>query len=159
MYVEEDDPRRDLPSVEEITSMFELIFEGFREAHAKHARPYVPGEGIARRSFAACRHLRDQIYGSPLSHITAISAHVWSNATDVRFCLACSRQAFKIERYMCGTCGHPNPYPPGHYRAKDRECAINSIYQAPLILHIPLCHRCERIIVRYRASRKPVSVA
>lgn len=137
---------------------FDLIIRLFKEAHAKHTRPFPAHprpNALARRANATCRHLRDQIMASELADLPSIPAHIWSNSLCAeRLCLTCSRMAHRVERRGCGLCGLPNGYDAerGGWRERDRKCAVNLVYMHPLTLHLPLCRTCEQIIARYRTQ-------
>lgn len=149
-YVSHLDPRRNLPSSDAVIWHYEFILRRFGDDHARHTRPpTIPyGDDINRRAASGvCRHLRDTYHQAPPSRLDMIPAHMWSNSPGIRLCLACSRNALRIERYMCGCCGHPNPYTDSHYRNKDRACDIHIINTPPLTLHVPLCHRCAAILM------------
>lgn len=158
------DPRLpNLPTEEEVIEHYEYITHRFSEEHALHTLSWDEGSSLTRRSYGACLHLRDQILAAAREDIGSISAHLWSNMMHTRLCLACSRQAQAIERTMCGTCGHPNPHQfdpvkgRWEWRLSARKCAVNVISRPPLLLHLPLCYRCERFIARYEAHRVVLS--
>jgi hypothetical protein len=151
------------PTGEEVIRHYEYIMGRFQKA-VKYFDGNWAGRGMP---FGVCSHLWDvqdalsrpvpRVYSGP-GYFGTGKLHMWSNAPGVVICLWCAQRFRRHEVYSCGTCGLPNPYRDGHYRAKERVCDVHNFAEPPLLLHLPLCRSCERVITRHRASREAVSV-
>jgi hypothetical protein len=141
------------PPEKAIIEHFNYIMNRFRDSVADfHGTSSITSDR-PRRTFGMCSHVQDFLQGPRPAKFKVEELHIWSNAPSSVFCLACSRSCRKTERYMCGTCARPNDYTPGHYRVKDRACAIYLFSEQDIFLHVPLCRRCERIVVGYREAQ------